>query len=503
MTYALSQRINNIAEALYAGNQPVMTSNKNILWTFAMVFISIVFTSCEKNSSSDLSRETSADSDIEYWLTTGNQTALFQKIDESLTFNGKTSGVPVIEVDTTQRFQTIDGFGYSLTGGSANLLHEKLTTAERNELLSELFSSNDPGIGVSYLRISIGASDLDEHVFSYNDLPAGETDIALTKFSLAEDEKYLIPVLKEIIAINPDIKIMGSPWSAPAWMKTNNSPKGGILKPEYYPTYANYFVKYVQAMAEKGITIDAITIQNEPENPNNNPSMVMTAKEQAEFIKNHLGPAFEKAAIKTKIVIFDHNCDHPNYPIEILNDHDAKKYIDGSAFHLYLGEIEALSEVHQAHPDRNIYFTEQWTSSQGKFDGDLRWHVKNLIIGATRNWSRTVLEWNLAADPEHKPHTDQGGCTMCLGALTIGNEVTRNVSYYIIAHASKFVRPGSVRVASNALNDLPNVAFITPDGKKVLIVLNDRDTVKEFAIQFNRKSARVSLGGGSVGTFVW
>ena len=194
--------------------------------------------------------------------------------------------------------------------------------------------------------------------------------------------------------------------------------------------------------------------------------MVMTAEEQSDFIKKHLGPAFEKAGIKTRIVIFDHNCDHPNYPIDIMNDPEAKKYIDGAAFHLYLGEIEALSEVQKAHPDKNLYFTEQWTSSEGKFDEDLRWHVKHLIIGATRNWARNVLEWNLAADPQFNPHTDQGGCTMCKGALTIGGEVTRNVSYYIIAHASKFVRPGSVRVGSSVVPALPNVAFVTAQRKK-------------------------------------
>jgi glucosylceramidase len=230
--------------------------------------------------------------------------------------------------------------------------------------------------------------------------------------------------------------------------------------------------------------------------------MVMTSGEQALFIKSHLGPAFEKANIKTRIVIFDHNCDHPNYPIDILNDVEAKKYIDGTAFHLYLGEIEALSEVQNAHPDKNLYFTEQWTSSEGKFDGDLRWHVKKLIVGATRNWSRNVLEWNLAADPQLSPHTE-GGCTMCLGALTIGDEVIRNVSYYIIAHASKFVRPGSVRVASNITSDLHNVAFITPTGKKVLIVVNDSEALRKFAIKFKGSSAQVSLGAGSVGTFVW
>ncbi len=476
--------------------------SNNRFWSFGIFFVTVILITCKKNNQNDIIKE-NTNVDIAFWLTTADRSSLFQNTNQRLAFGDETSNLPVIEVDTTQQFQSVDGFGFSLTGGSAYLIHQKLTASKRTELLQELFSPDNSGIGISYLRISIGASDLDDHVFSYNDLQGGETDPALTKFSLAADEKYLIPVLKEIFAINPDIKIMGSPWSAPAWMKTNNSTKGGILKTEYYPAYANYFVKYIQGMANEGIVIDAITIQNEPENPNNNPSMVMTAKEQALFVKENLGPAFEKAGIKTRIVIFDHNCDHPNYPVEVLNDAEAKKYIDGSAFHLYLGEIGALSEVRNAHPDKNIYFTEQWTSSEGKFDGDLRWHIKHLIVGATRNWSRNVLEWNLAADPQFNPHTEEGGCTMCLGALTIGNEITRNVSYYIIAHASKFVRPGSVRVASNITNDLQNVAFITPGGKKVLIVLNDSNTVKEFAIKFKGRSARVSFAPGSVGTFVW
>jgi glucosylceramidase len=476
--------------------------NKNILWRLAIFFVVAVFLSCDKNSQNDFDNKSTGAGDIEFWLTTGDRSSLFHKIDQNLSFVEENTDLPVIEVDTTQQFQTIDGFGFSLTGGSAYLIHQKLTAPKRNELLREIFSAENSGIGVSYLRISIGASDLDAHAFSYNDLQTGKTDTDLSEFSQAEDQKYLVPVLKEILTINPDLKIMGSPWSAPAWMKTNDSTKGGSLKPEYYSVYADYFVKYIQAMKKEGIIIDAITIQNEPENPNNNPSMVMTSGEQALFIKKHLGPAFEKANIKTRVVIFDHNCDHPNYPIDILNDAEAKKFIDGTAFHLYLGEIEALSEVQNAHPDKNLYFTEQWTSSEGKFDGDLRWHVKKLIVGATRNWSRNVLEWNLASDPQLNPHTD-GGCTMCLGALTIGDEVIRNVSYYIIAHASKFVRPGSLRVASNITNDLHNVAFITPAGKKVLIVVNDSETLRKFAIKFKESSARVSLGAGSVGTFVW
>lgn len=441
---------------------------------------------------------------IDFWLTTGDKTSLLQKVDGAISVTDQAAaGVPLIEIDTTQKLQGIDGFGYALTGGSAYLLNQKIDATRRDALLKELFLTDGNGIGISYLRISIGSSDLDDHVFTYNDLPAGKTDVELKAFSLDADRKDLIPVLKEIIKLNPDIKIMGSPWSAPAWMKTNNSLKGGSLKAEYYQAFADYFVKYIQGMAAEGITIDAITLQNEPENPKNNPSMLMTAEEQADFVKNNLGPAFEKAGIKTKIIVFDHNCDHPEYPITVLNDADAKKYIDGSAFHLYLGEIEALSKVHEAHPDKSLYFTEQWTSPQGEFNGDLQWHTKHLVIGATRNWARNVLEWNLAADPQFNPHTDQGGCTMCQGALTVGDSITRNVSYYIIGQASKFVRPGSVRVASNNAGDFFNVAFITPTGKKALIVVNDGKAKGKFAFAAKGKFAEVELPASAVGTFVW
>ncbi|MDJ1467577.1 glycoside hydrolase family 30 protein [Xanthocytophaga flava] len=457
---------------------------------------------CKNNSQDQTITETSGKTDVEVWLTTTDKSTLFSKQPVSYTFGTEATTLPTIEIDTAQTFQTMDGFGYTLTGGSAYVLHQKLNSEQRAALLNELFDTNDKNIGISYLRVSIGSSDLDSSTFSYNDLPAGQTDEDMQKFSLTPDKKDLVPVLKEILAINPSIKILGSPWSPPAWMKSNNSTIGGKLKPEYYAAYAKYFVKYVQEMAKEGITIDAITVQNEPENPKNNPSLDMTAPEQATFVKKHLGPAFEAAGIKTKIQIFDHNCDHPNYPISILNDSEAKKYIDGSAFHLYLGSISALTEVHNAHPDKHVYFTEQWTSSEGQFGGDLQWAVKNLIIGATRNWSRNVLQWNLAADPQQNPHTP-GGCTQCLGALTIGDTVRRNVSYYTIAHASKFVRPGSVRIASTELADLPNVAFKTPSGKKVLIVLNEGNTKKDFVIKTNGKSAPVSINAASVATFVF
>lgn len=443
---------------------------------------------------------TTTDKDVHYWVTTPDETLLIAAGKPEVK-EVNLAASPVINIDTTKRYQTTDGFGFALTGGSAMLLNQKLSASKRADVLKEVFSNEGGGIGVSYLRVSIGASDLDERVFSYCD---GKPDPELKGFTLREDEKNVIPVLKEILQINPTIKIMGSPWSAPAWMKSNNSPKGGSLLPKYYPAYAKYFVLYIKGMQQHGIAIDAITIQNEPENPKNNPSMVMTAEEQADFVKNHLGPAFAENNITTKIIVFDHNCDHPEYAINILNDADAKKFVDGSAFHLYLGDIKAMSKVHEAHPDRHVYFTEQWTSPEGTFGGDLIWHTVNLTIGASRNWSRNVLEWNLAADPEFNPHTDEGGCTICLGALTVDNgNVTRNVSYYIIGHASKFISPGAVRVESSVPDDFSNVAFHRPDGRIVVLVANEKSNAAEIALRYGDKVIAIDLPAGAVATVMF
>jgi glucosylceramidase len=475
---------------------------KNLMRTLSIAGTVCFFLACTSGKEDVLTQDPADSAGVSFWMTTGDKVSLLQPRG-AMKFKDETSLDAIIEVDSTARYQSIDGFGYALTGGSADLIHGRLPAADRAALLKELFGDEENSIGVSYLRVSIGASDLDDHVFSYCDLPPAQTDPSLQNFSLKEDEDHLIPLLKEILAVNPEVKIMGSPWSAPPWMKTNNLPKGGSLLPEFYDAYALYFVKYIQGMAEAGIAIDAVTLQNEPENPYNTPSMLMTAEEEANFVKHNLGPAFQQAGIKTKIVVFDHNCDHPQYPISILDDKDARPYVDGSAFHLYIGEIEALSKVHEAHPDKNLYFTEQWTSGEGKFYEDLRWHTKNLIVGATRNWSRNVLEWNLAADPNFNPHTGDGGCTTCMGALTVGSPLTRNVSYYIIAHASKFVKPGSIRIGSNIPSGLYNVAFLTPEGKKVVIVVNDNDERKSFAIKSGDRFTEATLASGAVGTFVW
>lgn len=472
---------------------------KNIHF-YSLVFIVVVlFTNCGRKvivtTNQNIPPLTNG---MEMWMTTADSTVLLQK-QASLQFGTSAAASYIIDVNDAQQFQTIDGFGYCLTGGSATLINH-LSASAKSELLHELFGNT--GIGVSFLRVSIGASDLDPQVFSYDDMPAGQTDVNLSHFSLQHDMQDVIPVLREIISINPNLKILGSPWSAPMWMKDNGSTIGGSLLPAYYPVYAQYFVKYVQEMKKNGITINAITPQNEPLHPKNNPSLYMTAVQQADFIKNHLGPAFKSAGITTQIWVYDHNADRPDYPLTILNDAAANQYVDGSAFHLYGGDVSALGEVHTAFPDKNIYFTEQWTGAKEKFDGNLRWHIKNIIVGTMRNWARVALEWNLANDPQWEPHTP-GGCTECKGALTIGNGINRNVSYYIVAHAAKFVPAGSVRIASNITGELYNVAFKRPDGKKVLIVLNDRSAASSFSIRYNNQVVNTTLPSGGVATYVW
>lgn len=471
-------------------------------WVLFFLFTICAAADCNKRSeNNDTEPPPPAVNEVDFWLTRANQTALLQKQNTVITFAANTDVTADILVDSTAAFQTVDGFGYTLTGGSAYLIN-RLTVSERASLLQELFGPNDNSIKVSYLRLSLGASDLSPEVFSYNDLPAGQTDVSLSNFSLSKDTVDVIPVLKEILAINPAIKLMASPWSAPVWMKTNGSSIGGSLQTQYYNVYAQYFVKYVQAMAAKGIRIDAVTVQNEPQHGGNNPSMVMSATEQANFVKNSLGPAFQAASITTKIIIWDHNCDNPAYPITILNDAAAKQYVDGSAFHLYAGDISALSTVRSSHTDRNIYFTEQWTGANGSFDGDFKWHIKNVIIGSMRNWSKIALEWNLANDGAYNPHTP-GGCTECKGAITLDGTIKRNVAYYIIAQISKFVPPGSVRINSSFTGNLSSVAFKRPDGKKALLVLNEGSNPSTFNIKYNNKKAVVTLPENSAGTFIW
>ncbi len=445
-----------------------------------------------------------------FWLTNQDRSALLAE-QPALTAgaasaNNTAASGTVIHVDAGKTFQSIDGFGYALTGGSAQLLM-KLDPAKRSALLRELFTTDGDGIGVSYLRLTVGASDMNDHVFSYDDLPKGETDVNLARFSLEPDRADVLPIMKEILAIQPKIKIMASPWSAPLWMKTTGLAQGGVLKPEFYAAYAAYFVKYIQAMQAEGIAIDALTVQNEPLNEKNTPSMLMLGEEQDVFIREHLGPAFRKAGIKTKIVLYDHNLDHPLYVVDILKDKDAAKYIDGSGWHLYGGTVDAMTAVHQEFPNKNIYFTEQSTTERRNAKPNeihIAQPVARVMVGVSRNWSKNVLLWNLAADPDNGPHTDNGGCTGCSGALRLdGDDVSRLLAFYTVGHVSKFVPTGSLRVASDTSETLPNVAFKTPAGKTVLVVSNTSPAGQSFTIQSGKQSFTSTLKSGSVGTYVW
>jgi glucosylceramidase len=456
---------------------------------------------------------------IEGWVTR-NAKALLQPLPPAAFSKALPPGaLPTIDIDDSRTFQPIEGFGFALTGGSAYLL-AGLSATERAELLHELFGPTEASIGLSCLRLSIGASDLGRRDFSYWGLRRGTANPDLARFNLSAGDREVVPVLQEILAINPAVKIIASPWSAPPWMKSNGSYVAGRLKPEYYAEYARYFVKYIEAMRGHGIHVSAVTPQNEPHNPKNEPSMVMTASEQADFIRGYLGPEMRKGAPGTEILCWDHNCDEPDYPLAVLGDAEARAYIAGVAWHLYNGSPEVMSKVRAHYPDKKVYFTEQWVSAQDDFMGALRWHTKNIVIGTLRNWCRTALEWNLASDPRYALHTRRGAVG-ALGGITIGTAIrprhgaagahgvtlaatiTRNPGYYLMAHSARFIRPGSVRVHSSEVDRLPNVTCRTPESRMVMVVMNDSDAAKRFRLQHQGAYATLELGAGDVATLRW
>ena len=434
---------------------------------------------------------------VSSWLTTGDKSKLIEQQANVTFVNNSGSSASTITVDPNTTFQTMDGFGWCLTQGSAQVI-SGLASTQQNTLLNDLFNPST-GLSSSVVRISIGASDLSNSTYSYNET-AG--DVNMNNFSLnGPDLTYLIPILKKILLINPNIKILATPWSAPIWMKTNNSFIGGNLQTQYYAAYAKYFVKYFTAMQSQGIPIWAITPQNEPGNANNEPSMLMNSIEEKNFINQQLGPQMATAGFgNIKIIAYDHNCDLPSYPIDVLNN---STYVDGAAFHLYAGDISAMSQVHDQ-TNKNIYFTEQYTGAGGDFSGDFGYHMKNVIIGSVNNWAKTAIEWNLAADSNLGPRT-LGGCTSCLPAVTINNSTsyTKNVSYYIIGQISKFAKVGALRLSSNSTNStIYSAGFKNTDGSVALLVYNS-GAVASVKIVQGSKAFTYSIPAASAITFDW
>jgi glucosylceramidase len=443
--------------------------------------------------------------EIKVWEAT-DQTLGEPQPQPSMHFGSQRAPELTLFVNDATRYQTVDGFGASLTDSSAWLLANKLTGEQRKQLLLQLFDP-EKGIGLNLLRQPMGSSDFAMEDYTYDDVPSGESDIELKKFSIEKDERYILPVLKEALAINSRIKVIATPWSAPAWMKSSQSLIQGTLQPDAYPSFANYFVKFVQSYQRAGVPIFAITMQNEPlYMPTDYPSMGMSSSEQAEFLANALGPAFQSARLKTKIFIFDHNWDLIHYPIEILGQRKAVPYVSAIAIHCYGGNVAAQSELHGRFPQTEIWLTE---CSGGDWQkGNLLVEQVRLIIDSMRNWSHSVILWNLALDQNHQPHL--GGCKDCRGVITVKHgdgpsEIVPTVDFTALALASKFVRPGARRISSNTFGpgSLEDVAFRNPDGSVVLLVLNSGGKPVTFNIAWSGSYAAYTLKGASAATFVW
>jgi glucosylceramidase len=482
-------------------------------------------------------RESAADRDrgdppaARVWVTTPDRQ--LELADQGLV--PFTNAPPVhlaITIDPARRFQSMDGVGASITDSSAAVLY-RLDPAERSAVMAALF---DPrrGNGLAILRQPMGGSDfVAQAAYTYNDLPAGETDFEMRRFSIAHDQAQILPLLRQARALNPRLRIIASPWSAPAWMKTNQSLIGGELIDDRRidEAYARYFVKFLLAYRAAGAPVHAVTTQNEPQNrnPSGYPGMYMSSARQARFIAV-LGPALRRAGLDTKILAYDHNWSmHPGdiestppgetpeteYPSMVLGDPAAAQWIDGVAYHCYSGEPRRQSLLHEWFPDAAIYFTE-CSGSHGPadppaqvFSDTLRWHSRNLIIGVPRNWSRTVVNWNLALDPSGGPHV--GGCDTCTGVVTVGpgQTVTRSAEFYTLGHLGRFVQPGARRIASTSFGttgwngQIQDVAFRNPDGSTALVVHNQNDDPRSFSVAVGDSAFDYTLPGGALATFTW
>jgi len=424
----------------------------------------------------------------------------------SLRFGKTQTSALTLKVDDSKQYQTIEGFGASLTDSSAWLLDKKVSPEKRSEVFDMLFDSQK-GIGLSILRQPMGASDFAVREYSYDDVAKGEKDFKLEKFSIEHDRAYIIPLLKQALSRNPNLKIIASPWSPPGWMKTSQSMIFGALSPDAYPAFANYFVKFIKAYEAEGIPIYAITMQNEPLNiPGNYPGMGMTAVEQTAFLRDHLGPALKAAGLKTKVFVFDHNWDLIEYPVSVLSDAKAAAFAAGTATHCYGGVPTAQNELHERFPEKEIWMTE-CSGGDWQKGNLLEQHVR-LIISSTRNWAQTVVLWNLALDQNHEPYL--GGCTNCRGIITVNHatspaQVIPTVDYTALGHVSKFVKPGARRIASNTFDQgsLEDVAFQNPDGSIVLLVLNSSGAPVPFNIAWKSEYVSYKLPAGGAATFVW
>lgn len=411
-----------------------------------------------------------------------------------------------IRIDPKRRDQTMVGFGAALTDASAIVIQRDMSPAQRHRLIRTLFSPTS-GIGLSMLRLTIGASDFSPRDYSLDQVPRGQVDPGLRHFSLAPIEKTVIPTVKEILEINPQVKIIASPWSPPAWMKTSDSLIGGTLLPRYHKALAAYLVKYVDALGRRGIPVYALTLQNEPGfSPTTYPGMKMSAATRADIIAHDLGPALAHRAQHTRILDWDHNWDHPQQPLQVFSNPVASPYVAGVAWHCYAGDVRAQTLVHKAYPRKQAFLTEcsdgDWEPAKS---GGMVWLVRHVLLASTRHWDRGVILWNLALDAAHGPHL--GGCGTCIGVVTIHptGKVTPSRDFYALAHFSQFVKRGAVRIGSSeAVDGIANVAFANPHGGAiVVVVVNTARQARKVAVRLPGRAFGYTLPARSVATFVW
>jgi len=444
---------------------------------------------------------------VDLWLSTQDRRL---RLDRQPEIEMKPRGTEPVDVviDVQKKFQTMTGFGAAMTDSSAWLLQNKLSGLQRSELLHEIYGP-PPNLNLTMMRLTIGASDFSLKPYTLDDVPFGQDDPGLTHFNVTPNLRNVIPTVREALAINPSLLIVASSWTAPAWMKTNQNVIGGELLEQYEDTYASYLVKYVDAYRNYGIPIYAVTMQNEPSYvPITYPGMEMSASTRARVIGQYLGPKLARRKQKTRILEWDHNWSQPEQPLSVLSDPDAAKYIDGVAWHCYEGSQYAQGRVHRAYPDKDTYITEcsggDWASAA---KGELLWFSRNLLVTGIRQWARGVIYWNLALDENHGPHF--GGCALCKGVVLIDSktgEVSRNDEYYALAHFSKFVLPGAVRVESTATEKehLDNVAFQNvSDGSIVLVMVNSNKEARRVSVAESQSRFEYTMPAESVATFVW
>jgi glucosylceramidase len=444
---------------------------------------------------------------VSVWETTTNQSQLLAPQTGASFASGSSSQSQVITVNPLTTYQTMTGFGASFTDSSASLVYG---SPLRNQIMTKLFDPNQ-GIGLDFLRQPIGASDFSTSLFSYDDLPAGQTDPTLADFSIAHDQAYIIPILQQALSLNPSTTIMATPWSPPGWMKTSGSMIGGTLNTADYQVFANYLVKFIQAYDAAGVPVSLITAQNEPEySPSNYPGSTFTSTQEANFIADNLGPAIKAAGLKTGILGYDHNWNDPSFPETILGDSSAAQYVTGTAWHCYSGDPSAQSTVEALYPSYGTYETEcsgsQSSPVSDTFADTLDWELENLVVDGIRNYSKSVVTWNMALNPSGGPSMN---CTTCTALVTVNNSAdtaTYNAEYYSLGQVSKFVKPGAVRIGSNTFGsgNIEDVAFQNPGGTDALVVLNSNtSSASTFGVDENGQYFNYTLPAGAVATFTW